>query len=80
MSRSKQSEEKPSFESALAALERIVDDMEGGQLSLEDSLAAYKRGIELIKGCQQQLADAEVQLRVLDSDNLKPLDLPAERS
>lgn len=68
---------KPSFESALAELEAVVARMEGGELSLEDSLAAYRRGIALLKGCQDQLADAETQLRVLDGESLKPLDLAA---
>jgi exodeoxyribonuclease VII small subunit len=63
----------PTFESALAELEKIVADMEGGQLSLEESLAAYKRGMELLKFCQQQLADAEQQVRILsESGQLEP--------
>lgn len=55
----------PSFEAALAELERIVTSMESGQLSLEDALAAYKRGTELLKLCQQQLQDAQQQVRIL---------------
>ena len=39
----------PNFEAALAELETIVQNMEGGALSLEQSLAAYQRGIELLK-------------------------------
>lgn len=61
-----QGEEKaPSFEAALAELEKLVASMEGGELSLEASLAAYKRGMELVRFCQQQLADAEQQVRIL---------------
>lgn len=59
------SSKAPSFEAALAELEKIVASMESGQLSLEDSLAAYKRGTELLKLCQQQLQDAEQQVRIL---------------
>ncbi len=55
----------PTFETALAELEKIVASMEGGQLPLEESLAAYKRGTELLKLCQQQLQDAEQQVRIL---------------
>lgn len=80
MSKSKSTEAKPSFESAVAELERIVNDMEGGQLSLEDSLTAYQRGVSLLKGCQEQLADAENQLRQFDGNELKSIDLPAERA
>jgi exodeoxyribonuclease VII small subunit len=80
MSKSKITEQKPSFESAVSELERIVTDMEGGQLSLEESLTAYRRGVALLRGCQEQLGDAEIQLRQFDGQELKPIDLPAERS
>ena len=80
MSKAKTSDTRLPFEAAVSELERIVADMESGQLSLEASLAAYKRGTELLKGCQEQLGDAETQLRQLDGEILKPIDLPAERS
>jgi exodeoxyribonuclease VII small subunit len=80
MSKSKNTEQKPAFESAIAEMERIVAEMEAGQLSLEDSLAAYRRGMTLLKSCQDQLSDAENQLRQFDGATLKPIDLPAERS
>jgi exodeoxyribonuclease VII small subunit len=80
MSKSKSTEQKPAFELAITELERIVADMEGGQLSLEDSLTAYRRGVALLKGCQEQLTDAEDQLRQFDGESLKTIDLPNERS
>jgi len=61
------------FEKALAELERIVNRMEGGELSLEQSLAAHKRGLELAKFCQSRLEAAQQQVRVLEGDVLKPL-------
>jgi exodeoxyribonuclease VII small subunit len=60
------------YESALAELEAIVNEMESGQLPLEASLTAYKRGAELLQYCRQQLADAEQQVRILEDDKLKP--------
>jgi exodeoxyribonuclease VII small subunit len=60
------------YESALAELEAIVADMEGGQLSLEASLASYKRGAELLHFCRQQLADAEQQVQMLENGALVP--------
>jgi exodeoxyribonuclease VII small subunit len=60
------------YESALAELEAIVNEMESGQLPLEASLSAYKRGAELLQYCRQQLADAEQQVRILEDDKLKP--------
>jgi exodeoxyribonuclease VII small subunit len=60
------------YESALAELEAIVNEMESGQLSLEASLTAYKRGAELLQYCRQQLANAEQQVKILEEDKLKP--------
>jgi len=60
------------YESALAELEAIVNEMEAGRLPLEASLTAYNRGAELLQYCRQQLADAEQQVRILEDDKLKP--------
>lgn len=57
------------FEAALAELETIVNQMESGQLALEQSLAAYKRGTELLQFCQGALADVEQQIRILNEAN-----------
>ena len=63
----------PSFEKALAELEKIVNQMEDGGLSLEQSLAAHKRGLELAKVCRDRLEAAQQQVRVLEGEVLKPL-------
>ena len=62
------------FEAALAELEKLVASMEAGQLPLEESLTAYRRGVSLLQHCQNQLADAEEKVRVLDNGKLRPLD------
>ncbi|MCE2970371.1 MAG: exodeoxyribonuclease VII small subunit [Burkholderiales bacterium] len=62
------------FEQALDELEALVRKMEAGELPLEESIAAYKRGAELAKYCQGKLAAAELEIRKLDGDTLKPLD------
>ena len=64
---------EPSFEAALAELEKIVARMEAGELSLEDALATHKRGLELAKYCQRKLEVAQQQVKVLEGDVLKPL-------
>jgi exodeoxyribonuclease VII small subunit len=64
---------EPSFEAALAELEKIVSRMEAGELSLEEALATHKRGLELAKYCQQKLEVAQQQVKVLEGDVLKPL-------
>ena len=60
-----------SFESAVAELEQVVADMEGGKLSLEESLAAYQRGAELLQYCRSRLEDAQQQVRILEEGTLK---------
>ena len=68
-----------SFEKALAELEKIVERMEAGELSLEQALAAHKRGLELARACQQRLEAAQQQVKVLEGEVLKPLELRAEK-
>lgn len=58
------------FESSLDALEQLVEKMEHGELSLEESLAAYERGVGLYRRCQQALEQAELRVKLLsDPDN-----------
>ncbi|WP_374260437.1 exodeoxyribonuclease VII small subunit [Zoogloea sp.] len=65
----KSSTSKPaSFESAVAELENIVQDMENGQLPLDQALAAYQRGTVLLRHCQTQLTKAEQTIRVLEAE------------
>ena len=74
---------EPSFERALAELEKIVARMEGGELSLEEALATHKRGLELARLCQKQLEAAQQQVKVLEGEILKPLarnELPSKNS
>jgi exodeoxyribonuclease VII small subunit len=65
-----------SFEASLAQLEDIIQAMESGDIPLETALTSYKQGVELIKFCQGKLADAEQQLKILENNELKTLDLP----
>jgi exodeoxyribonuclease VII small subunit len=58
-----------SFESAVAELETIVQDMENGQLPLDQALTAYQRGTVLLRQCQAQLTKAEQTIRVLETEN-----------
>jgi exodeoxyribonuclease VII small subunit len=66
-----------SFEDAMAELERLVEQMEAGELPLEASVAAYKRGSELVKYCAGQLEKVENQVKVLEGDMLKPFSADA---
>ena len=53
------------FESSLDELEQLVQRMEKGDLSLDDSLAAYERGVGLYRRCQAALEQAELRVRLL---------------
>ena len=59
------------FENSLDELEQLVQKMERGDLSLDDSLAAYERGVGLYRRCQQALEQAELRVRLL-SDPADP--------
>ncbi|GGX41260.1 exodeoxyribonuclease VII small subunit [Undibacterium squillarum] len=62
-----------SFESAMAELQQLVEQMESGSLALEASVAAYQRGAVLIRYCSGQLEQTEQQVRVLENGLLRPL-------
>ncbi len=64
------------FEKKLVQLESLVNDMEKGSLSLEDSLKAFEDGIKITRECQQALKDAELKVDILTkgSDKTKPFE------
>ncbi len=55
------------FEQALDDLEHLVQKMEQGELSLDDSLAAYERGVALYRQCQNALDQAELRVQLLSN-------------
>ncbi len=69
----------PAFEDAIAALEKIVERMESGELSLEDSLRAFEDGIRLTRTCQQALEAAELRIeQLLGNGQTVPFDARAD--
>lgn len=66
------------FETSLDALEQLVEKMEKGEMSLEESLAAYERGVGLYRRCQDALEQAELRVRLLsdpqDPDSAEEFD------
>lgn len=58
-------QQPPTFEQALADLERIVHELEDGKIGLEDSLARYEQGVALLKQCYGQLRQAELRIQEL---------------
>ncbi len=55
-----------SFEEALAELEQILSDIEGGEVGLEESLTKYERGQFLIQHCRSILGKAEKQIEAMN--------------
>ncbi len=53
------------FEAALEELEQLVERMETGELTLEESLKAFERGVVLTRDCQKALKDAELRVQAL---------------
>lgn len=64
------SNSKPkTFESSLEELERIVRELEQGELTLENSLELFERGVKLSRECQERLSQAERRIEMLTRDN-----------
>lgn len=63
--------EPASYEAALAELERLVQQMEAGQLPLDQLLDGYRRGAELLSFCRSRLQAVEQQVKVLEDGQLK---------
>lgn len=57
------------FEKSLKKLEQLVERMEDGELSLEDSLKTFEEGIKLTRECQQALSQAEQKVKLLMEEN-----------
>lgn len=53
------------LEKALTQLETLVDKMESGELSLEESLKAFEEGVKLTRACQTKLNEAEQKVQIL---------------
>jgi exodeoxyribonuclease VII small subunit len=62
-------EQPKSFEASLEALERIVQELEHGDLPLEKSLELFEQGIGLSRQCQDRLNQAERRIEILLRDN-----------
>ena len=62
-------EQGKTFEASLEALERIVHQLEDGDLPLEKSLELFEEGIRLSRECQERLNQAERRIEILLRDN-----------
>jgi len=66
----------PDLETALKELETLIEHMEAGELSLEESLKCFERGTALVRHCQQALDTAEQKVQILleADEQTKPQD------
>lgn len=69
------SKDKTSFEAQLNKLNEIVNALEVGELSLDDSLKQYEAGIQLVRACQKKLNDAQQQIEILKDKGVEPFDI-----
>ena len=65
------------FEVALEELEKVVEQLESGDLPLEDALTAFEKGVGLVKYCNQKLTDVEKKIELLVRDKEGKLQLKA---
>jgi exodeoxyribonuclease VII small subunit len=71
MPRPPATKEPASYEQALAELDRLVQQMEGGQLPLDQLLDGYRRGADLLAFCRGRLQAVEEQVKLLEDGQLK---------
>lgn len=75
------SESKSSFEESMKRLEKIVEELDKGDFSLEESLTKFEEGLKLGKSCREMLDKAETRVRKLVEDEdgrLEEEDAPDE--
>jgi len=68
----KTNSKQPDFEAALAELETLVETLEQGDISLDESLKLFERGITLTRSCQTSLKQAEQKVQILLDKNAEP--------
>jgi exodeoxyribonuclease VII small subunit len=67
---SRKKPENLSFEEALNELETLVEHLENGDISLDDSLKSFERGVALTRNCQRALSEAEQKVSILTEKTL----------
>lgn len=59
---------KKSFEEQIAELEKIINELENGNLNLDDSVVKFEEGMKISKECNKMLEDAEKKITILLND------------
>lgn len=71
---------KGKFEESISELEAIIDQIESGEIGLEDSITQYEKGMKLIEKCQAILNRAQTRIAELTVDGKGQLSAPADSS
>ena len=66
---SKKTEKLPALEESMVEISQLIEKMERGELTLEQSLGDFERGVTLVKHCQKLLTEAEQKVQVLTQQN-----------
>jgi exodeoxyribonuclease VII small subunit len=67
-----------SIESRLTELETILEELESGDLELDQALKKFEQGVKLSRECQKTLEDAEIKIKILMDNELKDTDQSLE--
>ena len=67
-----------SIESRLAELETILEELESGDLELDQALKKFEQGVKLSRECRKTLEDAEIKIKILMDNELKDTDQSLE--
>ena len=65
----KTKKEKQSIEQNLSKLEHILEELENGELELDEAMKKFEEGIKLSRECQQTLEEAEMKIKILMIDD-----------
>ena len=60
---------KETFETSMAELEEIVEKLEAGEVTLDESLELFEKGVKLVKSCRNKLDEAEKKVKILTVDS-----------
>ncbi len=76
----KKTDAQPGFEASIEELEKIVQQMESGELPLEKSLELFERGVGLSETCRKQLDEAETRIEILlkKGKKVEPAPMPPQ--
>lgn len=66
---SKKADKLPALEESMAEITKLIEKMEQGEATLEQSLGDFERGVTLVKHCQKLLTEAEQKVQLLTQQN-----------